>query len=368
MNYNPILDGFYSTPWIYYGLLFVYLAIVISFKKRLFPHPERWIGQAIFIYAIPILWLLTNSMFNPAFLGYGRPDAIAKVTAVDGKLYVIDYLLTGGGKSHTPIHCYRMHIIDATTGEKKRRFMLESGLGGGINFVHGDTIAYTNPGKVTFYSCTSGGVLNTWSEKTLPKLFPQLASGVKNVEYRPAKNVMELSSLDGNKWSLNIRDNSIAPYNEQWNDDYKPTGRIYIDDGKIVIDNQRFGSTLVTFCTVKGTDHKSVLCHRDSVLNGHITFLYGTIVALSVKDSCFVVRDYDNLNRIGADFTCMSLDGKRKLWELRESAVRPNDPKDQPVKESSCIDTQDGIFFASIANEVFAIRMNDGKILWRQVP
>ena len=368
MNYNFLLDTFFSYPWLDYGIIVVYLGIIVWFNSRLFPDGSSWIKKGIFIYILPIVWITTVSALNPALLGYGKAQGINRLVAADGKLFVIDYLRATGGKRLTKgSPCYRLHLVDPVSGHKIRRSSLYNVYSPGHVIIHSDTLALTQPSEVRFYSIASGEKINTWSVKTLPLLFKELAGGVVSPEPNYVENNVVVNGLDGNKWMLDIRGNSIMPYKKYKEDAYVPTNKLYIKDGELRMDNKLYGTAVVQFGRVKGTDHKLILCGPDSVLNRSTVFLKGDIIAVSAKDSCFVVRDYDNIKKNGVCFTCMSLDGKRKLWELRQSQLRPDD-KDADANDCSCIDEVNDVFVANIKNELFAVNMRDGKLLWRQVP
>ncbi len=368
MNYNYLLDSFFSSYWLCYGLLGLYIAVIVLLKTKLRPEQKKKLpNDFVSYYLIPTLWILIVTFLNPIVLGYGASRRISTLDARGGKLYVMDYLLTAGGKEMSGIQCYRMHIIDPQTGEKKLRFITKRP--GYLLFANNDTLAFAHPDDITFYASATGRELAVWSAKTLPKFFPELASGIHNFDmYNPSKG-LEVSSLDGNKWVLNIRNGSITRFDRHYQEKYEPTDSCYIENNAIRRDDQRFGTTMIALEDVVGTEHKRAICGpHDSIINPRLLFLYGKIIALSVKDSCFIIQDYETTNQDRVTFTCMSLDGKRRLWEVVQNRLRPGDSKTEPANAASCIDTQNDLFIASIKNEVMAFRMADGKMLWRQVP
>jgi hypothetical protein len=364
VNYNFILDGFFGNPWLCWGLLIAYFAFVLMKYRKHLTGKKPWKYWVVYVYVVPMVWVVMLGFLNPMVLGYGKPRDVVRLNSVGGNLYVTDFLLTSGGKSFSGSRCFRMHVIDPQTGERKRRFLI--GNNGYVTSVHGDKLAFSHANSVDFYSITTGRVLNKWTVETLPKLFPQLASGVKSMEPYKADSEVTVSSLNGNKWVLSISHNSIAPYVEPKDNRHIPTGKIYLDGRYIRIDNEQLGTTLITLGNLKNSDQKQMICSRDTIINRHVVFLHGEIVALSVSDSCFVVRDYDNINRIGVDYTCMSLDGKRELWQIKERMLRPGDSKKEPIATSCCIDEPNHLFFVNMETEVIAVGMKDGKVVWRK--
>ncbi len=370
MNYNSPLDSFFSNPWLGYGIIVIYFFIVIWFNKKLFPDRIPWLVKSFFTIGVPFIWIVTLKMLNPALLGYGKSEGVNRLAVYDGKLFVIDYLVAaGGGRLSKGSPCYRLHVIEPATGNKIRRSSLYNAYRPGSVRFTGDTMILTQPSDVKFYSVATGKKINTWSSKTLPALFPQLSSGVGNLEPNSYKEKLVINSLDGNKWVLDIMSNMIAPYDSHDQNKYEPTGKLYLDENNgIRRDDQRFGTTVVTYGSVKGSDNKMMLMGPDTVLNRHISFLHGSIIAVSEKQDCFVIRDYDKTTETGVGFVCMSLDGHRKLWEVREKELRPGKEYEKRANTCYCIDELNHIFFANIKNEVYAINMSDGKLLWRQVP
>jgi hypothetical protein len=53
---------------------------------------------------------------------------------------------------------------------------------------------------------------------------------------------------------------------------------------------------------------------------------------------------------------------------VRQSLLRPGDDDDEALSISSGIDEANGIFFISMDDELIALSLKDGKVLWRQVP
>jgi hypothetical protein len=124
----------------------------------------------------------------------------------------------------------------------------------------------------------------------------------------------------------------------------------------------------VGFCPKTENEYQYFLCgHNGIALNDRI-FLDGKIVALSLKDSCFVIMHYETITRLKSIFSCMSPDGRRKIWEVRQSVLRPSEDNTESLDISCCMDEADGIFFVAMKNELIALLLKDGNVLWREVP
>lgn len=277
--------------------------------------------------------------------------------------------MSSGSKATRGSASYRIHIIDPVTGRKKRRFVL--GGNGTLLGTSGDTLIFSYTNAIVFFSASRGSELQEWTAKTLPQLFPQLSSGINDFSVDEDRKEIALTSLDGKKWILDIMSRSVVPYqpNSDNADKYPPTNKISISKYGISIANGKYGLRLVALCDKEGSEHQKILCgHNDVLLNNEEIFLDGKITAFSLKDSCFIVMHYETIARLKTIFTAMSLDGKRKLWEVRQSKLRPSDRNSETLRSSSCIDEPDGIYFITLKDEIMAISLKDGSILWRQIP
>lgn len=372
MNYNAFLDGFFGNYWLCYGLLLVYVVLVFVFSKRLFGEKDkkRKLLSGFMYYAVPILWVITVGMINPVFWGYGKPVGITSIYAHGGKLYVQDYLMMMSGRISHGNPYSRIHIIDAKTGERLRRFTVGEGRSGSIVGVHGDTLIYANSDNVQFYSVADGSTLLTWSAETLPKLFPQLTSGVHNFSANRTGNFLQVNGMDGNNWMLDILHNSISKSDILPPPVSYDPGVLFLDNGRIRKESSDgYSRDYIDLDAKSGNSNQQVLCNgKDSVLNKDLVFLGGKIVAFSLTDSCFVVQHYETVAQKRVIFTGVSMDGKQKLWEIRQHDLRPGDDEDDRTVFSANTDATNHLFCVSLKNELFAFGLKDGKLVWREVP
>ncbi|HTF05564.1 MAG TPA: PQQ-binding-like beta-propeller repeat protein [Bacteroidia bacterium] len=369
MTYNSILDTFFGSNWLRYGLIPVYLVIVFLLHKRIFGGKKRKLLFATLYYGVPIVWFFIVGMANPTWWGYGKPEMITALRVENGKLYAQDYVLTAGGKMSKGSPYGRVHVIDAKTGERLLRFSVGHGKENSIIGIRGDTLAYASDDRVTFYSITDGRELLVWSAETLPKLYPELASGLHNFSAYKTRVDLHVSSMDGSKWMLNIMDKSITKEGEA--PAYPPrTDRLFVEGGAICrYRDVSYSEEVIGLESKDGEGAREVICgENDSVLNNELIFLEGNIVALSLKDSCFVVKHYETIAKTRAIFTCVSLDGKRKLWEVRQSVLLPDDDGEEEFSMFAAIDEANGLFIISIDDELITLSLKDGKVMWREIP
>ncbi len=365
MSYNQLLDSWFDYPLISYGIPLLIFVLMVVFRDKLSQGKEYSWSIVNAYYAIPVLMIFTVAIFNPMYLGFGSPVGVAEVRYENGELYVLDYIGTAGSRYASGEPCYRIHVLDPSTGSKKIRFRV--GYDAQLIGVRSDTIAVAHYGDVGYYSTKTGKLLVTYSTETLPKLFSQLSSGVDRFMWGDGRNIMEVSSLDGKEWNLYTKTRQLVPVRkDSEKENYIPTGRLFIKENDILKDNRPFGSDFIEMTGKDGTPNlKYIFNAGDSLLNAELIFLDGHPVALSNKEQSFLILHYETLKKEKSILTSMSFTGA-KLWELKQSELYPffNFRTD----EGPCIgnDSNSDAAFFNLGGDVFSVRMKDGKILWRQ--
>jgi len=366
VTYNKFFDALFYSYWVGFGVLALYVAAMLLIRKRCYPNSDKLWPGALLYGLVPFLWIMTMGEVNPFALGYGKPYEITGITLKDGALFVKDYIMSSGSKATRGVRSYRMHVIDPETGQKKLRFLL--GGGGVIMSIKGDSLIFGYSDAVISFSATSGRIIREWTAKTLPGIFPELKSGVNDFSLEKERQEINLTSLDGNKWTLNFMTSVLVPYDGAEKEEKKTINKITLDKyGIYMYDGEHEKRVAALHDKPDGERQQVLWGHNDVGLNDEV-FLEGKIVALSLKDSCFIVQHYETIKMLKVIFTCMSLDGKRKIWEVRQSVLRPHEFNDESLKVNSCIDEQNGIFFATMKDEIIALSIKDGKVMWREVP
>jgi outer membrane protein assembly factor BamB len=364
MTYNSFLDTFFSSGWILFGVFIFGFIFFIVMRKKFFEKRKGKTLTTIVLIIMSVGLFLTYGLLNPLFMGYGDAVGIESVKVIDGKLFVVDYIQTSGGKTSSGQECYRMHIADAKTGDKKLRFRI--GYAKKIVGAKGDTLVVADYDNVAFYSITDGRRLAVWSKETLPKLFTQLSAGVDEFNCGDGNKIIYVNSLDGKKWKLNSMTGEIKPDVSE-SETHSPTKKIFIDGRHIKVDDRNDGTNVISLKDVDGNDHQQELYDDDDgVMNQELVFIDGKIVTLDEKAGFFVIMHYETIKKQRFIFTCVSLDGK-KLWEARQSVIDPDAPDadGEQVKVSSCYDEQDGLFIITLEKEIVAVNSKDGKVKWR---
>jgi hypothetical protein len=285
-----------------------------------------------------------------------------------GKLFVLDYTLSAGGRNSDPMACERLHILDPVNGEKKLRFRV--GDQGRFVGVHGDSVCVARYNDVGYFSVTNGNLFSVYSRETLPGLFKELSSGVDNYMWGDGRNIMEINALDGTNWNLYTKTGTIYSADKKPKTDsrppYVPTYKLSIHEREIRIDDGPGANVYLELDGVNENQHKLFIKNEhDSILNEDLFFLDGYPFGINLKDSCFYVLHFETLKKEKFLISCISLDGKRKLWEIKQSDFVADYKFPDPIVPCVEADAENGKIYFNIGTEIFAVTMKDGKLLWR---
>lgn len=373
MNYSPFWDTWFSNPWLSFGIpaaIFigcVFMNLQLSGKKNS-KDTSRKRKRGFFTFlaiAFPICIMMVNGELKQSFFGYGNSKNIVELQYINGKLYAIDYLKTMGGKTSSGIKYYRIHIVDPATGKKERRFLV----GAGAKLLRvTDKYAYIGHySDLWIYDVNTGKRVSKYNEKTLPKLFPELAQGVDNMHVNDETLMITISCKDGRTRYLNPLSGQITEKDPNKNrTTYQPTNKLRLDGNEIKMDDSDYGSEYLDI-EAKNDDGKRARIYNsnDEVLYKDLSFLNGRPVVINPVDSSFVVMHFENTENEQFILTCLKLDGSKMLWEIKQTSLNPT-YRFKNYKESvSITDDGNGKMFFGIAGELFCVDLKDGKMLWK---
>jgi hypothetical protein len=296
------------------------------------------------------------------YLGYGRPYRVTEVNYADGKVYITDFIITSGARTSPGEPYNRVHVLDAGSGRRERRFPV--GFGATFLTAAGDSVGVVHPGGVSYFSNRSGKKLFTWNKKTLPHMYPQLASGIDRFMWGDGRNIMELFAMDGSKWNLYTRSGKLFEANEE-----QPAGNYpawFINEYDVRSGNDPHGHAILQLGYKNDNQQQRYLCDaQNNQLNAEM-FLEGHPVALYSKDSTLVVLHYETTKKERFIFTCISKDGKKIYWKLKQTDLNASYRFDGRAEVPVAYDEDGGRLFFCISKEIFAVALHDGKLLWRQ--
>jgi hypothetical protein len=368
MSYNSALDVFFSYWYLNLGVLLVFILIAFFLRRAFIKSNGGKLLFRIFFFGIVFLWMITYLLLNPMYLGYGKPCGVDGMMSANGKVYVVDYLLSGGSRISGPGEYSRIHVLDAKKGDKIIRF--PAGLHGTLYGVNGDSLIFYNQDLISIFSASTGKAIAKWDDEDLPKVFPELSAGIDHIMICDAYKYLEITTLDAKHYNLSLENAHLYAVKEdqQAQPPYVPTKKMYLqNDNEIKIDDQPGGRTLLQ---LQGTDQNQEVRllkgNNGNMLNNNLEFIMGGFIALDEPQKCFVVESYETTQNTGFILRGISLDGQNKLWELKQSTLRPDDDTKYPITTSSVIDENSEILFFAMQDEVMAIEILTGNILWRQ--
>jgi len=363
MNYNKLLDMLFSVWYIYFGICLAIIIIFLLLTRKW----DSYIGKSYIGTAIAALLFFIYVLINPLLLGYGRPQGVSMILSKDDKLYVVDYMTSSNGKGFRPSHPNRIQILNSKTGDKLMRF--HAGSEGELCGITGDSLIFYHYRDIEIFSASTGKSLAIWDNKTLPKVFSELSSGIDNTMMEDGYINYEITSLDGNKWILNLSTAKLSAFKGyEQNPKYIPTNKLYLEKGKAIrIDNKRGGSLLLKLENKSyNNEIKYLTNNKDTILNKDLKFIRATIIALDTIQNCFVVLSYTTTKKTCFILTGISMDAKSKLWELKQSTIRPTDKMEEPISISSDFNSKQEKLYFAMKDEIMALQISDGKVLWMQ--
>ena len=92
----------------------------------------------------------------------------------------------------------------------------------------------------------------------------------------------------------------------------------------------------------------------------------GKFIAVSEKENCFVILSYETTKKTGLILSCFTLNGKEKLWELRNDLLRVEDDPEDPLTTESVMDDNSEKLFFAMKDEIICLDIKTGDIIWRQ--
>lgn len=365
MTYNSILDGYFSTYWISMGTPVALIILYYVFRHKIRKGKESTFGEVCAVMGFAFVMIMTAGVVNPLWWGYGSPEAVREIRYTDGKLLVIDHLRTMGSESDEGTPCSRVHVIDPATGEKQLRFTLgeEADLIG----VHGDTLVVSKHNEAIAYSLTDGHEYVTYSEETLPGLFPELSSGIANTSWGGQSTVMQLTANNGKRYNLYLttghlysEDESRAMEEHPW----QPTGKLYAEEETIKRDDERWGSTVVELEGKNGNQYELFLTgENDSVLNNGLSFLDAEFLAVTA-DSNFIILSYETLEHKEFVLTCVSYDCQQVVWQIHQAQYNATFNFTDYIKPHTGYSAAANTLTFWIESSVYCVDAGTGKLLW----
>lgn len=365
MSYNPLLDFWFGHPLIAYlvpllGFGLIVMLYNIERKKR---NKRKALIRSVVLSVICIIMLFTAALINPLYIGYGTSRWITEMHYMNGHLYVTDFIMTAGGEVEDGIECSRIHILNTTTGEKKRRILI--GPNASFLTASDDSIGTYQYNTISYYSTRNGRKKFTWTENNLPRYYPELASGIDHSMWGNEHKTWEIFSKDGREWNLNTATGILSP-GDQKSVSF-PASRYVIHDRSIRLNVEGSYRDLITL-SYKNNNQliRYIYNGTGDCLNETATFLEGSPVAVNSRDSSFIIVHYETTDKDRFILTCMQLDGTQKIWEHRQREWQSTYTFDKGLPPQFAHDEKAGNIFFNIGRTIYALSMKEGALLWQQ--
>lgn len=368
MSYSPLLDALFSKWYLNLGLLCVLGGIAyFIYVKFLSQKRWRWVYGAASL-GLAFLWLMVTFLWNAEYLGYGYPDGIDGMVLARDRLYVVDYMLAGGSEGVDPTPFSRVHVLKAANGEEILRFPV--GDHAVLMGVQGDSLILDCYNETKIFSAETGSCLVTWNSETLPEAFPELAVGIDNIAISREDKVLEITSLDGNHWVMGLGSSKLSPADpaRRYADGFTPSKVRYIaNSDEIRVGDQPGGRRVLHLDGIGFMQEIAYLKDsQDSILNRELNFIHGKMIAVNEAQGCIVILSFETTKQTGFILTGVSLDGRKRLWELTERGLRPEENLARELTYSWAADDAAGVLYLGIQDEVMALREATGEVVWRR--
>ena len=373
MSYNTILDGYFSSFAISLGIPFLLLILYYVFRSKIRKGKENSFGEVVVVFGTLFVLMMIAGLVNPIYWGFGDPEAVREIRYTKDKLLVVDHIMTMGGEGDEGTPCSRVHVIDPKTGTKQLRFTL--GEEADLVALHGDTLVVVKYNEAIAYSLSDGHEYATYSQETLPALFPELACGIDNImwgsDFRElfgqGYSVMEITANDGKLYALYLQTGRLEPAESNWaSPERKPTGEMYFTDDEILIDDDSYSNAVLELDGQDGNQYQLYLEDgRDSIVNKNLTFLDAEFIGVDNRDSTCFILSYETLEHFEFVLTCVSLDGKEIRWQVHQSQFNSEyDFNDWILPHTGYSEAMNQITFW-IAGDVYTLDARTGRLLWQ---
>lgn len=366
MNYNSFLDLYFSTYAISMGLPIGLVILYHVFRRKLRKDKEYTFTERNISIGVTFVMIMIPGLVNPSMWGYGKPDGVKEIHFQNGKLIVIDYIMSLGSETDDGDPYGRIHVVNPETGEKLRRFV--AGVGAEFVGITGDTLIVTRYSEAGLYSLTTGAELAVYSAATLPDYFQELSSGVNNIMWGDGSTVMEITANNGKQYDLMLKTCKLLPASIDHSHDaaYQPTRKLYATDDEIKRDDVVWGSIVLQLDGNNGNQYELYLKNSDdSVLNAQTPFLNGEFAGVSERDSSVIILSYETLENRQYVLTSVSLDGKTVNWQIHQRQYDSKYQYSDYVKPAVKFDPETNTVCFAVGTVVYCVDGATSNLLWQ---
>lgn len=358
---SDVLDYIVSTAWAFYTVLAI-LCILPSvfiikrpFKNLVLGRITQFLTVLLAFSAIMYLTLGPNS-YAVEFIG-GLSNG--------QELCLIEKHISSDGDGMTYDE-YRLYVINLENGEKLSRMNIDSPE---LLCVKENSVIFFERISAVEYDLKSGEKIYEWSNEKGFEKFPELSSGIYDLNRQSSlasnyinKGFLNITAKNGRKYYFDLLHDSLYEgnyYNNIITDGYSFSEYgVQYKMNSYTVSNYYFVSEVDEIKKLKyeGNYDKDVRFYEG-------TFLSPSVIALNEKESFFVVKHFETLDKKTAIYTAVNFDFTTR-WNINQ--------KDLAIKDKYPETPLPGISFAvedklilTFGGAVLCLNSLTGDIRWQ---
>lgn len=366
MSYNSFFDEYFSSFTYTLVVMGLLLAAGLVFRKQLWTARKYkgWLGA--FYFALFMVLFFLPAIINPNTWGFGHAVNIETLRTDGNTLVVLDYIMEAGGEGDDPTPMYRVHLVDAATGEKKLRKL--AGRGYELIGVGKDAIVLERFNSELLYLDRSDGHEIAYiNRETLPGMFPELAMGIDQMNIDNHAMEIYAVAINGKAYSVSLADRTIREKTSRAISIRDTAGPAFLVEEHEIRDRKQYGQPRIIGLHGKDWADKIRLLHaaNDSVMNPKLEFLEGRFIALDGMSRIAYILHYETTEKMKFLVTAVNMDNAQPLWQVRQAAL-PFETRELPPEiRWTFSPAQQGIFI-SANGTVLLLDGKTGKLKWSQ--
>ncbi len=363
-----MLDHLFSSSWMMMTIFFVVLIIssIIAYGTNFFKNKIfNWIYKAIFI-VLP---------FSPVILGifipinYGFSYEIPVMKIIDDKLCLLDKKEVGDDSGDWEE--YRLHILNATTGEKLSRQFYKDIYDIGIS--HGDTLLLYSFWDFKLVDINSNKLIREINKEYLKNRFSELSLGIENWNY--SRNKGEAS----HELTISITTKTAKTYyyepfsdkllTSELRQNLQPLSYGFSNDAVFWRDIKNKQERIVSLeyskesNKIKHLKFESVAIANYSEIS-KAEFLEAEILEVFPDQKLFIMVSYETTDKLNFVLDAIGFDGNRK-WNIKQSELGLTDKYTKEPQLNTAIQYHENLIF-NCGGFIVSLNANSGKINWKQ--
>ena len=358
---SDFLDYLISTRWLAMSvLLFLLFAIVGIWFYR--PFQNMIFNRVIHVvFSVAGFSFLMYMMMGPS--GY----AVNFVRGLsNGKqiCLVEEHYQSDGDAGGSDV--WRLYVLDLETGKRIYRMMVDSPE---IMYVSEKGVVFFLWNYAVEYNLTDGSMTREWSKEKGFEKFPELRSGIQDLNRHSAWNTnsnsgyLSITAKDGHKYCFDFATEELIE-TEYLNEPEKVHYR-YDEYGVYYKEPGGYGD-LFSYRFKDKTGEIDELVYEkypneDLVFDGE--FLYPSVVGLNAESGYFLVKHFTTLEKINAVLTAVNFDLSVK-WSVEQFELGVIDEYLENPEIGQCISVNNN-YVVTYGGFIVYLNGETGEVIWK---